>query len=95
LEQRGENEVVLHSLGGRKFMNCKSCLLERIEYEIKFTGDLNYSMLPEVIKHLNRREIDVKVKENLLLIKELGVRELFNFCMDHMGPLEISFRINN
>jgi EAL domain-containing protein (putative c-di-GMP-specific phosphodiesterase class I) len=76
-------------------MNCKSCLLEKVEYEIKFTGDLNYSMLPDIIKHLNRRKIEVKVKENLLLIKELGVRELLNFCLDHMDSLGISFRINN
>lgn len=76
-------------------MNCKSCLVEKVEYEVKFNGELNDLMLPAVIKHLNRRKIEVKVKENLFLIKEEGVKELFNFCMDHMNPLGISFCINN
>ena len=75
-------------------MNCTSCLIEEAEYEIMFKGDLNITMLPDIIKHLNRRKIEVKVNENRLFIKELGVRELFNFCMDHMNPLSISFRIN-
>lgn len=29
-------------------MNCGSCLLEEIEYEVKFKGDLNHSILPDV-----------------------------------------------
>jgi EAL domain-containing protein (putative c-di-GMP-specific phosphodiesterase class I) len=87
--------VELHPLGGRTVMNCKSCLIEKVEYEVKFEGDLNDSMLPDIIKHLNRRKIEVEVKENLLFIREIGVRELINYCMDHMNPLEISFRINN
>ena len=76
-------------------MNCKSCLVEKVEYEIKFEGNFNHSMLPDIIKHLNRRTVEVKVKENLLFIQELGVKELVDFCMDHMNPLEVSFRINN
>lgn len=76
-------------------MKCKSCLVEKAEYEIKFEGSLNHSMLPGVIKHLSRRKAEVKVKENLLLMNESGVKELVDFCIDHMNPSEISFRINN
>ena len=79
--------------GGRTLVNCKNCLIEQVEYEVKFEGDLNDSMLSDVIEHLNRRKIEALVKENLLSIKETGVRELFNFCMDHMNPTGISFRI--
>ena len=89
------HDLKIHPLGGQTFMNCKSCLLENAEYEIQFEGNLNHSMLPDIIKHLNRRKVEVKVNENLLFIKELGVKEVVDFCMEHMNPSEVYFRINN
>lgn len=76
-------------------MNCKSCLLEKIEYEIKFEGNLNHSILPDIIEHLSRRKVEVKVKENLLFINEVGVKELVDFCVDHGDMTEVWFRINS
>ncbi|MHC0037979.1 EAL domain-containing protein [Pseudoneobacillus sp. C159] len=76
-------------------MNCKSCLVENLEYEIQFKGHFNHSMMPDIIEHLNRRKIEVKVIENLFIIKEPYVKELVDFCMDHMNPSEISFRTKN
>lgn len=75
-------------------MTCKSCLIEEVEYEIKFEGKVNHSLLPDIVNHLRRRKVDVSVNENLLLLTEFGVKELFDFCMDHMNPAKALFRIN-
>ncbi|MEN2768628.1 EAL domain-containing protein [Ornithinibacillus xuwenensis] len=76
-------------------MHCKSCLIEGLEYEIRFEGNHNQSVIPNIINHLNRRKIDVKVQDNLLFIKEMGVNELIDFCRDHMQLALVYFRLPN
>ncbi|VEF46099.1 diguanylate phosphodiesterase [Bacillus freudenreichii] len=76
-------------------MTCKSCLVEKVEYEVKFEEKVNHSLLAKIIMHLHRRNVDVTENQNILLLNELGVKELYDFCMDHMNPAEALFRINN
>ena len=76
-----------------KFMDCKNCLVVELTYEIRFEGNHNLSIIPDVVNHLLRRNIWVKVKDERLKIKESGVREFLDFCTDHMQIEEIYFRI--
>ncbi|MHA6250409.1 EAL domain-containing protein [Oceanobacillus sp. CAU 1775] len=74
-------------------MHCKSCSVNPVKYQIKFEGTQNLSMLAEVIEHLKRRNIEVEEKNNILIIHENGVRELYQYCVDHMEINEITFRM--
>lgn len=76
-------------------MNCKSCVITELTYEIRFEGEHHVSMMQEVESHLLRRDIWVNVQNNRLKIKESGVRELLDFCTDHMQKEKIYFRTNN
>lgn len=76
-------------------MSCKNCFVMELTYEIRFEGDHNVSILQDVVNHLLRRNIWVKVQEERLKIKESSVREFLDFCMDHMQIENIYFRIEN
>ena len=45
-------------------MDCKNCLVLELTYEIKFEGVQNLSIMQDVVNHLSRRDIWVKVKVN-------------------------------
>ena len=66
-----------------------------LTYEIRFEGNHNISMIQDIVNHLLRRKIKVNVQDNILTIKESGVRELLDFCRDHMRKEDIYFRIEN
>ena len=76
-------------------MDCKNCLVLELTYEIRFEGSHNVSMMQDIAKHLLRRNIGVNIQNKRLKIKESGVRELLDFCRDHMRMEEIYFRIEN
>jgi len=76
-------------------MECNSCLVEELRFEIMVEGDDNHSNILNVINHLERRKIEVQTKGNTIIMKESGVKEFFDFSMDHMNPEKISFRLPN
>ena len=76
-------------------MDCKNCLVLELTYEIRFEGNHNVSMMQDIVNHLLRRNIGVNVQDERLKIKESDVRELLDFCKDHMRMEEIYFRIEN
>ncbi|ANU21917.1 EAL domain-containing protein [Planococcus donghaensis] len=75
-------------------MQCNSCTVAAIKFEIKLEGQTNLSALPMVIEHLKRREIDVVLKGNKLQIDEKGAREFLDFCNDLLVMEAATFRIN-
>lgn len=74
-------------------MTCKRCSVHTVDYQVKFDGEKNSQMLPDVIDYLERREIEVFERKNILIIHENGVRELYHYCVDHMEVSEIKFRM--
>ncbi|OZM56931.1 diguanylate phosphodiesterase [Lottiidibacillus patelloidae] len=76
-------------------MNCSSCIVMDVLFEIKMEGEANLSLLNDVILHLNREHGIVKFDDNILTIKEASVREFVYFCNDHMEPEMVYFRIDN
>ncbi|KAA0956178.1 EAL domain-containing protein [Planococcus sp. ANT_H30] len=75
-------------------MQCNSCAVAAIKFEIKLEGETNLSALQIVVDHLNRREIEVVQKKNKLQIDEKGAREFLDFCSDLLDVNQVVFRIN-
>jgi EAL domain-containing protein (putative c-di-GMP-specific phosphodiesterase class I) len=75
-------------------VECKGCFIGELKVEILVEGEENLQILPDVERHLNRRDIVVKLKgDNELIINESGVREFLDFGKDHMKLEKLSFRI--
>ena len=75
-------------------MQCNSCTVAAIKFEIKLEGQTNLSALQIVIDHLERREIEVVHKGNKLQMDEKGAREFMDFCSDLLDMDQVVFRIN-
>ena len=75
-------------------MQCNSCSVAAIKFEIKLEGETNLSALQIIIDHLERREIEVDCKENKLKLDEKGAREFLDFCTDLLDVKRVTFRIN-
>jgi EAL domain-containing protein (putative c-di-GMP-specific phosphodiesterase class I) len=75
-------------------VECNSCLVGELKVEILVEGEENLRIIPDVKRHLNRRNIVVKMKgDNKLVINESGVREFLDFGKDHMMLAKVFFRI--
>lgn len=79
---------------GGKWMNCQSCLIEKLRFEIIVDGEENLLLLPKVVDHLNRRNLTININGNRIVLEEAGVRDFLDFCHDHMDQERISFRID-
>lgn len=75
-------------------MQCNSCSVAALKFEIKLEGQTNLSALQIVIDHLKRREIEIVVKGNKLQMDEKGAREFLDFCRDLLDMDQGVFRIN-
>jgi len=74
-------------------VECNSCLINELRFDIRIDGDYNETVLADVIKYLGRSKTLVKVTGNLLTIRESGIRDFLDFCQDHMDTEEVTFRI--
>lgn len=75
-------------------MECNNCSVNELKFEIKVEGELNQSILPQVIDHLMRRDIEVKEKEQGIVIPESGAKEFMDFCEHFMVSEQVEFRVN-
>jgi EAL domain-containing protein (putative c-di-GMP-specific phosphodiesterase class I) len=76
-------------------MGCHNCFVRELEFDILVEGENNRSYILNIMEHLKRRKIAVERNENILTLKESGVKEFLDFCVDHMNPGEVSFRFPN
>ncbi|MFJ9500417.1 EAL domain-containing protein [Brevibacillus centrosporus] len=75
-------------------MDCLNCSFPPIQYEIHFEGEANIKMLPVLHKHIKRQNGWALQNENILVVMEESVLELFDFCIEHMLPDRIFYRIH-
>ncbi|WKA54680.1 EAL domain-containing protein [Planococcus shixiaomingii] len=75
-------------------MECNSCSVASLKFEIKFDGETNQSSLGQIIDHLERREITISRKESVLQMDEKGAKEFLDFCNHFLETDKVMFRIN-
>lgn len=75
-------------------MDCNNCSVADLKFDIKLEGDKNLSLIDKVVSHLERRNIEIVLKENRLLVKERGAQEFLDFCLHHMEPAQVQFRLD-
>ena len=72
-------------------MNCTNCLIGNNKYEMRFEGDHNQFIMDEILSGLSRRDIEVEVQSNIFMMQESEVKELVDFCKDHLETIGVSF----
>lgn len=73
-------------------MECNSCLIDELKFEIKIEEDQDQHIYYSFIHYLQRRGIEVQFNEGILTISEAGAKELVDFCSD-MNVVGVSFRL--
>ena len=75
-------------------MDCSGCSVSDLNFEVKFKGQANISVIPHVVEHMERRGFWLTRKDHKVQLDEKGAREFLDFCMDILQPEEMEFRVN-
>ena len=76
-------------------LDCNVCYPSALNYQIKISGENNQSYFPDILLHLQRKELLVSYEDNVLVVKELAIQDLYDFFCDHLDLEAISFRIDD
>ncbi|WP_400244528.1 hypothetical protein AB3U99_24105 [Niallia sp. JL1B1071] len=76
-------------------MKCNNCLVEDLSIEIMYNGLIGHQNVSVVSEHLQRRKIEFKKQDNIIVTNETGAREILDFCLEHMKTDNAFFRLNN
>lgn len=76
-------------------MHCKSCVIREIDYEVSFENCKQPTLIQAVEEHLKRSNMLVKKIQHTFHVKEQGIHELYDFCVDHASQIDsIQFRLD-
>ncbi|GAE92087.1 diguanylate phosphodiesterase [Gracilibacillus boraciitolerans JCM 21714] len=75
-------------------MRCHNCAMGELEIEVKFTNNDQQTWIEQVYHYLTFH-YQVKRIENILVVSEDALRDLHDFCKDHMDVNEVFFRIGS
>lgn len=76
-------------------LDCNVCDPSDLNYQIKISGENNKNYFPDILLHLQRENLLVSYEDNVLIVKELVIQDLYDFFCDHLNLEDISFRIDN
>ncbi|WP_058308938.1 EAL domain-containing protein [Gracilibacillus massiliensis] len=75
-------------------MSCRNCVIGELEIDVMFENDNEERWINQVYHYLNFH-YQVKKSNNILSVSEEALRDLHDFCQDHMNPNEVFFRIGD
>jgi EAL domain-containing protein (putative c-di-GMP-specific phosphodiesterase class I) len=75
-------------------LNCNGCSVTTLTFDIRLSDELNLSIIPIAIDHLERQGLDVLQQDNRLRMGEFAAREFLSFCQDLLETDLAEFRIN-
>ncbi|WP_303969258.1 EAL domain-containing protein [Sporosarcina ureae] len=76
-------------------MPCKGCIVRDIDYEVSFENCQQPALVVSVEEHLKRAHMLVRQEDQTFHVKEQGIKELYDFCVDHAVEMDsIQFRLD-
>lgn len=76
-------------------MHCKGCVIGDMNYEVSFANCEQPALIESIEDHLKRSNMLVRQEELTFHVKEQGIKELYDFCVDHAVEMDsISFRVD-
>ncbi|HEY9577998.1 MAG TPA: EAL domain-containing protein [Pseudobacillus sp.] len=74
---------------------CQACHPLELHYQIRFSGKENLHYFPQVVAYLDKNNLLVRYKKDIIVVKESGVAGLYDFFADHMDINQLSFRVDH
>ncbi|ARF13039.1 EAL domain-containing protein [Sporosarcina ureae] len=76
-------------------MPCKGCIVREIDYEVSFENCEQTALFESIEDHLKRAHMLVNQEDQTFHVKEQGIKELYDFCVDHAVEMDtIQFRLD-
>ena len=76
-------------------MPCKGCVVRDIDYEVSFENCQQPALIVSIEEHLKRAHMLVHQEDQTFHVKEQGIKELYDFCVDHAVEMDtIQFRLD-
>ncbi|PIC72843.1 diguanylate phosphodiesterase [Sporosarcina sp. P26b] len=76
-------------------MPCKGCIVRDIDYEVSFEKCQQPALIVSIEEHLKRAHMLVRQEDQTFHVKEQGIKELYDFCVDHAVEMDsIQFRLD-
>ncbi len=76
-------------------MSCKNCLINKVEFRIKFTDTMQDEMKHMLLEHLGRLGYTIEQQDGLFIINEDAMRELADFSIDFDEAEHILFAVED
>lgn len=76
-------------------MPCKACVIQNIDYQVSFENCKQPALFDSIEDHLKRVLMLVNQEDQTFHVKEQGIKELYDFCVDHAVEMDsIRFRLD-
>lgn len=85
--------TVITNIKGEDILECNNCTVTGLKFEVKLAGGANISAIGQIVSHLERRNMAVSQKGDILQMDEAGAKEFLDFCKDLLEPKHAEFRI--
>ena len=69
-------------------MHCKGCVVGDMNYEVSFTNCKQLALIETIEQFLKRSNMLVRQEELTFHVKEQGIKELYDFCVDHAVEMD-------
>ncbi|MDI4646113.1 EAL domain-containing protein [Cohnella hashimotonis] len=75
-------------------MSCRQCMAGEPLYEIRLADPANEAVAGEIVRFLAERGAPKQSKSDAILMRENAVADFYDFCLDHMNPASMAYRVN-
>ncbi|CAI6029425.1 hypothetical protein COHCIP112018_00640 [Cohnella sp. JJ-181] len=75
-------------------MSCRQCMAGEPVYEVKFDDDADGTVANDIARFLEKTGALAKMTSDAILIRESAVPDFYDFCLDHMSPDRMTYRMD-
>ncbi|MFC3797700.1 EAL domain-containing protein [Cohnella sp. GCM10012308] len=75
-------------------MSCRQCMAGEPLYEFRLADPANEAVAGEIARFLEERGAPKQNQPDAIVIRESAVADFYDFCLDHMNPAAMSYRLN-
>jgi len=73
---------------------CKACMPSSLHYQVRFSGTANLQHISQIRTYLEKSDLLINNKDDVLVVKESAVAGLYDYFKDNMELENISFRVD-
>ncbi|MFD2333302.1 EAL domain-containing protein [Cohnella sp. GCM10020058] len=75
-------------------MSCRQCMAGEPLYEFRLADPANEAVAGEIARFMKERGAPMQNQPDAMLVRESAVADFYDFCLDHMNPAAMAYRLN-